>query len=217
MTNTTSGSFPSAHSIGGNIAALTYAVMMPEAYQDLMLSAQTFGLSRNIFGVHYPTDIIGGRIVAYYTMAQALANNPSFVAGDYRRRPAVDGGHAARGDRGRRAHALCRLRHQRGGLHRQRRLPDGGAVHRGQPGLCRADQLRAARDRPDQSRAGRSGQRRAADRLALSLSQCQPVERRAGQHRAAVGRRRSTTAPAGRGSTCSRRPAATAPSPPTSR
>ena len=77
--NATSGSFPSAHMIAASTAALTYAVMIPEAYQDLMLSAQQFGLSRNIIGVHYPTDIIGGRIVAYYAMAQALANNPSFV------------------------------------------------------------------------------------------------------------------------------------------
>ena len=69
--------------IGGSIAALTYAVMMPEAYQDLMISAQQFGLSRNIIGVHYPTDIIGGRIAAYYAMAQALANNPLFVTGNY--------------------------------------------------------------------------------------------------------------------------------------
>lgn len=79
----TSGSFPSAHMMGGSLAALTYAVMIPEAYQDLMLSAQQFGLSRNFVGVHYPTDIIGGRIAAYYTMAQVLANNQSFVSGDY--------------------------------------------------------------------------------------------------------------------------------------
>jgi hypothetical protein len=82
-TNNTSGSFPSAHMIGGSTAALTYAVMMPEAYQDLMISAQQFGLSRNIIGVHCPTDIIGGRIAAYYTMAQVLANNPLFVTGNY--------------------------------------------------------------------------------------------------------------------------------------
>ncbi len=82
-TNTTSGSFPSAHMIAASTSALTYAVMIPEAYQDLLVAAQQFGLSRNIIGVHYPTDIIGGRIVAYYTMAQVLANNPSFVTGNY--------------------------------------------------------------------------------------------------------------------------------------
>ena len=82
-TNNTSGSFPSAHMIAASTAALTYAVMMPEAYQDLIWSSQQFGLSRNIIGVHYPTDIIGGRIAAYYAMAQSLANNPLFVTGDY--------------------------------------------------------------------------------------------------------------------------------------
>ncbi len=64
----------------------------------------------------------------------------------------------ARGDRRRRAHALCRLRHQRGGLHRQRHLPDGGAVHRRQPGLCRADQLRAAGTGPTNLAPSRPGQ-----------------------------------------------------------
>ena len=82
-TNATSGSFPSAHMIAASTTALTYAVMIPEAYQDLMVAAQQFGLSRNIIAVHYPTDIIGGRIAAYYAMAQVLANNQSFVTGNY--------------------------------------------------------------------------------------------------------------------------------------
>ena len=69
--------------IAASTTALTYAVMIPEAYQDLMVAAQQFGLSRNIIAVHYPTDIIGGRIAAYYAMAQALANNQSFVTGNY--------------------------------------------------------------------------------------------------------------------------------------
>ncbi len=144
--------------------------MIPEAYQDLLLSAQQFGLSRNVIGVHYPTDIIGGRIVAYYTMAQALANDPSFVAGNY---PALLQSTASvlRGSiAGGGAHTLCQLRDQRRGVYRQRNLPDGGAIHRRQPVLCRADQLRAARDRSDQPRAGRPGQCQPADRRALPLS-----------------------------------------------
>jgi autotransporter-associated beta strand protein len=81
--NSNSGAFPSAHMIAASTAALTYAVMIPEAYQGLMYAAQQFGLSRNIIAVHYPTDIIGGRIAAYYAMTQVLANNPSFVTGNY--------------------------------------------------------------------------------------------------------------------------------------
>jgi autotransporter-associated beta strand protein len=78
-----SGAFPSGHSTYGNTASLLYAIMVPEAYQDLMIAGQQWGLSRNILGVHYPFDVIGGRILAYYAVAQALANNPAYVSGDF--------------------------------------------------------------------------------------------------------------------------------------
>ena len=77
----TSGSFPSGHSTMGNTAALLYAIMVPQAYQSLMVSAQQFGLSRNILGVHHPLDIIGGRLNAYYVMTQFLAGNPTYSLG----------------------------------------------------------------------------------------------------------------------------------------
>ena len=79
----TEGAFPSGHSSIGNSTALLYAVLLPEAYQDLLQSAVEFGRSRNILGVHYPLDIIGGRIMAYENMAKMLANDPNYVAGDF--------------------------------------------------------------------------------------------------------------------------------------
>ncbi len=76
--NQTAQSFISEHSIDGNTTALLYALMLPQAYQSLMVSAQQFGLSRNILGLHYPLDIIGGRVISYYTMTQLLAGNPLY-------------------------------------------------------------------------------------------------------------------------------------------
>lgn len=70
--------FQSGHTTAGYTTALLYAVLLPEQYQPLMTAAQDFGLSRNVLGLHYPTDVIGGRIVATYDMVQLLSNNPSY-------------------------------------------------------------------------------------------------------------------------------------------
>ena len=69
----TSGAFPSGHSAAGDTTSLIYAIMLPEAYQSLMVSAQQFGLSRNILGVHHTLDVIGSRIVTYSAVTQLLA------------------------------------------------------------------------------------------------------------------------------------------------
>ena len=68
----TSPAFPSAHSSTGNTVALTYAILAPEYYQELLQAGVDFGLSRNIFGAHYPLDVIGGRLIATYNVAQML-------------------------------------------------------------------------------------------------------------------------------------------------
>lgn len=66
-------SFPSGHTEAGYTTGLLYAVLLPEYYQDLVVAAQTFGYSRNILGVHYPLDVIGGRIIATYNLVQWLS------------------------------------------------------------------------------------------------------------------------------------------------
>ncbi len=80
--NQTSGAFPSGHSTYGNTTALLHAIMFPQAYQSLMVSGQQFGLSRNVLGVHHTLDIIGGRMLAYYTMTQLLSGNYALSAAD---------------------------------------------------------------------------------------------------------------------------------------
>ena len=75
---TSSPSFPSGHSAYGNLTALFYAVLAPGEYQQLAQAGVDFGYSRNVFGVHYPLDVIGGRIVATEVLAETLAGNPIY-------------------------------------------------------------------------------------------------------------------------------------------
>ena len=64
--------FPAAIPPTANTVALTYAILAPEYYQELLQAGVDFGLSRNIFGAHYPLDVIGGRLLATYNVAQML-------------------------------------------------------------------------------------------------------------------------------------------------
>jgi outer membrane autotransporter protein len=75
----TSPSFPSGHSAIGTVNAIVFAILAPGYYQQLLQSAADFGYSRNVFGVHYPLDVIGGRILATYVTAETLAgDNPLY-------------------------------------------------------------------------------------------------------------------------------------------
>jgi PAP2 superfamily protein len=73
--------FPSAHSMAGNINAIPFAILAPGFYQQFILAGGNFSYSPAVFGVHYPIDIIAGRILATYVTAQTLANNPLYATG----------------------------------------------------------------------------------------------------------------------------------------
>ena len=72
-----SPSFPSGHSEIGNVNAIVFAILAPGYYQQLLQSGVDFGYSRNVFGAHYPLDVIGGRILATYVTAETLAGDNS--------------------------------------------------------------------------------------------------------------------------------------------
>ena len=78
---TLSPAFPSRHSTFGNMTALFYGILAPGYYQQFAQAGVDFAYGRNVFGVHYPLDVIGGRIDATYVLAETLAGNPLYPGG----------------------------------------------------------------------------------------------------------------------------------------
>lgn len=78
--NTTEASFASGHSMRGFMTAFYYAMQLPTYAQDMVVAGQQYGLSRNIIGMHYGLDVIGGRVVALQTLARAMADDPNYSA-----------------------------------------------------------------------------------------------------------------------------------------
>lgn len=76
--NVTEASFASGHSMRGFMTALYYGMQLPTYSQDLFASSQQYGLSRNVLGMHYSLDVIGGRIIALQTLSHAMANDPNY-------------------------------------------------------------------------------------------------------------------------------------------
>ncbi|MGF3023227.1 phosphatase PAP2 family protein, partial [Methylobacterium aquaticum] len=70
----TNPSFPSGHTTYAFTDGILLAMTTPQAYQSMLLRASEYGESRIVLGVHYPLDIIGGRALATYDLAQAFTN-----------------------------------------------------------------------------------------------------------------------------------------------
>jgi membrane-associated phospholipid phosphatase len=58
----TGGSFPSGHTTTAFEAGITLATLVPELAPELLARASEAGNDRIVLGVHYPLDIMGGRI-----------------------------------------------------------------------------------------------------------------------------------------------------------
>ena len=56
------GSFPSGHTTTAYQAGITLATLLPELAPEILARASENGNSRIVLGVHYPLDIMGGRI-----------------------------------------------------------------------------------------------------------------------------------------------------------
>jgi hypothetical protein len=53
--------------------------MVPERYKKMVTRAAEFGNGRIVIGAHYPMDVLAGRTLALYDLAQLLANKPGYV------------------------------------------------------------------------------------------------------------------------------------------
>ncbi len=61
-------SFPSGHATAVLAVALSYALAFPAAGGPLMVCAALAGWSRVVLGVHFPSDVLAGQLVAVVTV-----------------------------------------------------------------------------------------------------------------------------------------------------
>ena len=72
-------SYPSGHSTRGTVWAELLAEMYPAQRDALLARGRQIGYDRMIAGVHYPTDIYGGRTIGH-AAARLLLQNVAFRA-----------------------------------------------------------------------------------------------------------------------------------------
>jgi membrane-associated phospholipid phosphatase len=75
----TAGSFPSGHTTTAYEAGVTLATLLPELAPEILARASEQGNDRIVLGVHYPIDIMGGRIDGEAALA-ALWSDRQFRA-----------------------------------------------------------------------------------------------------------------------------------------
>ncbi|MFI7585980.1 phosphatase PAP2 family protein [Spongisporangium articulatum] len=73
----TGGSFPSGHTTSAYQAGLTLATLLPELAPEILARTSEAGNNRIVLGVHYPLDVMGGRIAGEAAVAARWAD-PSF-------------------------------------------------------------------------------------------------------------------------------------------
>ena len=73
--------FPSGHTLVSTMTALTYEVLAPGFYQQIAQGQAQFAYDLNVYAAHYPSDVIGGRILGIYVVAQTLSGNPLYPPG----------------------------------------------------------------------------------------------------------------------------------------
>ena len=76
----TGGAFPSGHTTTAYQAGITLATLVPELAPEILARASENGNDRIVLGVHYPLDIVGGRISGEAALATRWSD-ASYVSG----------------------------------------------------------------------------------------------------------------------------------------
>lgn len=76
---TNSPAFPSGHTTYGYTESLLLAILVPQRYQQMIARGAEYGNNRITLGAHYAMDVLAGRTLAYYDIAQMLANNAAYL------------------------------------------------------------------------------------------------------------------------------------------
>jgi hypothetical protein len=74
-----SPSFPSGHTTYDYTESTLLAIMVPARFTQEVTRGAEYGNSRIVVGAHYAVDVIGGRTLAYYDLAQLLSENPAYL------------------------------------------------------------------------------------------------------------------------------------------
>lgn len=67
--------YPSGHATNSYVNAYLYAALLPEFSSFFIKDAYDMAHSREIIGVHYPSDSESGRLLAYQLVQRLMANN----------------------------------------------------------------------------------------------------------------------------------------------
>jgi len=76
---TNSPSFPSGHTTYGYAEGLLLALLVPDRYPQMIARAAEYGNDRIVLGAHYAMDVLGGRTLSTYDLAQLLANKSGYA------------------------------------------------------------------------------------------------------------------------------------------
>ncbi|MEK8143394.1 phosphatase PAP2 family protein [Streptomyces sp. M10(2022)] len=143
------GSFPSGHTSHGYAQGIVLATLLPELAPQILARASEYGNNRILLAFHYPTDIMGGRIVGEKT-AQLRWSDPGSASSWSSRR--LSWRPSSRRSAGRPGRPFA------GALRRRREaVPAHG---RGAEGVQAADDLRLPEHRRGEPAAGCSGRGR---------------------------------------------------------
>ena len=67
--------FPSGHTAYAYGNGIVLATLLPELGPEIITRASEAGLARNVLGVHYPLDVIGGRISGHVNVANLFSTD----------------------------------------------------------------------------------------------------------------------------------------------